>query len=81
MTYVALLLAGVLLGTIACFVRLLAAQARQHGRERGALLDRLMHATGNTWTPPPLSDIAPDVPWEPQQRTYEQNPGRFPVAP
>lgn len=30
-----------------------AAEKRSHARREDALLDRLLHATGKTWTPPP----------------------------
>lgn len=37
-----------------------ASEKRSHARREDALLDRLLHATGKTWTPPP-SEASPII--------------------
>ena len=39
--------------------RPLVPQQRSHARREDALLDRLLHATGKTWTPPPADEHVP----------------------
>lgn len=53
MIYVALTLAaGIVVQTLA-FTGLLLKQERRHSRRVDTLLDRLAHAAGRTWMPPP----------------------------
>lgn len=47
---------------------------REHSRERAMLLDRLAHATGNTWTPPPAETQTYPEPNGVGAWQYETNP-------
>lgn len=47
--------AAVILGVLS----LTRSQQRSHARREDALIDRLLHVTGNTWTPPPADNPAP----------------------
>lgn len=53
MIYVALLEGVALIATALIFAGLLRSVIRQAARERGLLLDQMMHLAGRTWTPPP----------------------------
>lgn len=67
----ALTLAALMLVAFGGVVRSL---VRQQARERGLLLDQIMHLSGRTWTPPP-SESEPE-PWKPPAtvRSPEQLP-------
>lgn len=67
--------------TVAGLLRLLASEHRSHERkeraweaERRQLLDRLMHAQGRTWTPPPLRGEQ-----EPEEELYADWPELEPL--
>lgn len=57
----------------------LRSQARQHARQVDMLLDRVMHLTGQTWTPPPAGEKPPATQVEPVRRHYTQTPEQLPV--
>jgi hypothetical protein len=54
--YVALANALALTLAIIGYSGLLLRMERRHGRRVDTLLDRLAHATGHTWTPPPADN-------------------------
>lgn len=47
---------------------------RQHARERDALLDKIMHLAGRTWTPPP-ADQPPES--EPDEEPLYVDPAHL----
>jgi hypothetical protein len=58
--FVALAEAAVLVVVVAVFASLLRSLIRQQARERGLLLDQMMHLAGRTWNDPPAA-AAPTV--------------------
>lgn len=56
MTYVALASVATVALTVLAFTGLLLKQERRHSRRVDNLLDRLAHAHGKTWTPPPADN-------------------------
>lgn len=64
---------------IAALYQALRSQARQHGRREDMLLDRVMHLSGQTWTPPPADKQPPAAPTERARRHYTQTPEQLPV--
>lgn len=65
---------------IAALYQALRSAARQHGRREDMLLDRVMHLSGQTWTPPPADKQPPAAAVkEPGRRHYTQTPEQLPV--
>lgn len=75
MIYIALLEGVAIIATALIFAGLVRGLIRQQARERGLLLDQMMHLAGRTWTPPPAAEPIPEleveyddtdqlVPWE-----------------
>jgi hypothetical protein len=74
MTYVTLSLVALLaLETVAWTGALLNLE-RRHARQRDALIDKLMHLSGRTWTPPPA--VENERPREPA--SYDRSPEQVP---
>lgn len=81
MTVAAVLAAVALLeaAAVGTLFRALRSQARQHGRREDLLLDRVMHLTGQTWTPPPADLLEPTSRPAREPRHYTQTPEQLPV--
>ena len=61
---VALIAISALLAGAALFASAIRTLAREHARERQLLVNQLLHATGQTWQPPPADNGARDEPAE-----------------
>lgn len=59
---------------VTAFARLLENQRRSHARERDLILNQLLHATGNTWTPPPAE---PRQEPEAERPEYQPSPEQY----
>lgn len=59
MVYVALAEAIVLLAVTSIFAGLLRSAIRSSARREDLLLDKLLHAVGQPWTPPPADEYEP----------------------
>lgn len=58
------------------FLRIVTRLIREQARERQLLINQLLHATGQTWQPPPSE---PDRrPPEPERARYAAAPEQFP---
>lgn len=58
----ALALAGLSITCLFATVRSFHSMMRQRDREREQLLDRIMHMSGKTWSPPPVDNgMAPET--------------------
>jgi hypothetical protein len=79
MIYIALLEGVALAATALSFLALLRSLIRQQARERANLLDRIMHLSGKTWTPPPADTptVPDDVDGLPTDR-FVLSPGALP---
>lgn len=68
---IVLVLGQVAIMGLTCYglIRLHTNQQRRHSRHEDMLLDRLAHATGRTWTPPPADTGDQDL--EPVYSGYD----------
>lgn len=78
MTAVALFAAAAFFFAYCVTVRAKEAQARQHARERGLLIDQILHLSGRTWTPPPADEWQPPADEEPLVREWTATPEQQP---
>lgn len=77
MIYIVLPLIVLNVVTIVLFGGIIKSLARSHARERGLLIDQLMHLAGKSWTPPPAEQWTAPKPGEPLvsfTATPEQSP-------
>jgi len=61
--YVALASVVALAVVSLAFAGLLRSLIRSHARERDLMVDKIMHLSGRTWTPPP-GVISPEPEWD-----------------
>jgi len=62
---------------LAALVRAVQSERREHARERGLLINQILHLSGKTWSPPPADEKPGPPAIEPHR--YTANPERFSV--
>lgn len=77
MLVVAILALLTLAAVTGVFAQTVRSLLRSHARERGLLIDKIMHLSGKTWTSPPAA-VEPREPFEELEERFVSTPAQLP---